>query len=60
MGHVLADRLDDARHLVPEDPGVRRFRRIDAERLEDIAEIHPGRFDIDDEIVVSAGWEVKR
>ena len=55
-----ADGLDHARHFVAEDPRVRRFRRIERERLEHVAEIHARGFHFDHHLARAAGWQGER
>ncbi len=47
MRHARADFPNDATNFVAEDPRVRRVARIKRERLEHVAEIHPGRLHVD-------------
>ncbi|MDP1587578.1 MAG: methyltransferase, partial [Prosthecobacter sp.] len=48
---------DDAGHFIAEDAGVRRFRRIQGECLEHIAEVHARSFHFDQHLTGSAGWQ---
>jgi len=60
VGNAFADCLDDASHFVAEDPRVRRFRWIEGERLEHIAEIHPRGHHFDDHLPCTARRQLER
>jgi hypothetical protein len=60
MIHTGSDGPNYAGNLVAEDVGVWRFARIQRERLEHVAEIHPCRFDLDEYFAGSAGRQNER
>ena len=59
MGDARANRADDARHFVAEDPRIRRFRRIECECFEHIPEIHAPGHDLDHHLARTAGRQGK-
>ena len=58
--HALADRDHLAGHFVAEHAGVRRFRRVKAERFEHVAEIEGCRLDADEHLAGAAGRHFER
>ena len=59
MRDAGADGLHDTADLVAEDAGVGRFARVERERLEHVAEIHAGGFDVDKHLARPAGRQRK-
>lgn len=59
MRYATAHGFDDPGHFIAKDARVRRFRRVQGQRLEHIAEVHACRLDFDHHLTAATWWQGK-